>query len=260
MTSSMLRARAAIGALLLAGTLGFTTVAQAIAITNAGFENTTGLNEVNEFFFGQPVGWNFYDPSAIVLNNGNGPGIFTGTLQPNGVDFFNTTAPEGDLVGILFGFGTDAASAGVGEYGIEQTLGAVLEANTAYELTVEVGNITSGTGRNGDVFDLSGFPGYRVELLAGGVVIAQDDNSLVIPEAVFALSTVSFITGGAHAQLGQNLGIRLVNLNVAGATTAVDIEVDFDDVQLNATAVSAPGTLTLLALGLLAVGARKRLA
>ena len=40
--------------------------------------------------------------------------------------------------------------------------------------------------------------------------------------------------GAAHAQLGQSLGIRLVNLNVIdGAFPTADLEVDFDDVRLD---------------------------
>ena len=36
-------------------------------------------------------------------------------------------------------------------------------------------------------FDLSGFPGYAVQLLAGGVVVAEDHNTLAgsIPEGEF---------------------------------------------------------------------------
>jgi len=249
-------------ALLFAGSLSLAASAQAaaIAVVNPGFEDTTGLNgPTNEFFFGQPIGWDFYDPNTLIGNGAGSNGIFTGTLEPNGVDFFNTTAPEGDLVGILFGFG-DQPSAGAGEYGIEQTLAAVLQANTTYELSVEVGNIGSGTGLSGDFFDLSGFLGYRVELLAGNTTIAVDDNTLVIPEAEFATSTVSFTTGGAPALLGQNLGIRLVNVNgpPGGDDPNIDVEVDFDNVRLSATPVPAPTTLALLALGLAGIGFSRR--
>ena len=70
---------------------------------------------------------------------------------------------------------------------------------------------------NGEFFPLtlSGFPGYRVDLLAGGEVIAQDENSLAgsIDDGKFGTSTVPFITGSTHPQLGQALSIRLVNLN-----------------------------------------------
>ncbi|MEZ6148276.1 MAG: PEP-CTERM sorting domain-containing protein [Planctomycetaceae bacterium] len=222
-----------------------TARADLITITNAGFEDTSGQTVFNEFTFGTPAGWSLYDPNSIEPD----PGTFVGTLQPNGTDFFNSTAPEGNRVAILFNSGRE----GEGEYGFEQTLAATLQANTDYSLSVEVGNIASGFAQNGTFFNLDEFPGYRVELLAGGVVIAQDNNSLTIAEGEFATSTVNFSVGGAHAQLGQTLGIRLVNLNVipAGFTqgTSPDLEVDFDNVTLNATSVPEPATLWLMSFG-----------
>jgi uncharacterized protein (TIGR03382 family) len=66
--------------------------------------------------------------------------------------------------------------------------------------------------------------------------------------------------GAAHAQLGQSLGIRLVNLNVIdGAFPTADLEVDFDDVRLDATAISAPGSLVLFSLMFGVLLARRRL-
>ena len=39
-------------------------------------------------------------------------------------------------------------------------------------------------------------------------------NSLLIPEAEFLTSTLTVDIGASHANLGEALGIRLVNLNV----------------------------------------------
>lgn len=237
--------------------VGASTLALAAPLTvvNHGFEDTSGQTVFNEFTFGTPAGWQLYDPFGVEPDGGT----FVGTLLPNGVEFFNSTAPEGQRVAILFNSGRE----GEGEYGFVQTLAETLQANTAYELTVEVGNIASGTATNGDFFNLDEFPGYRVDLLAGGTVIASDVNSLVIPEGEFATSTVSFTTGAADALLGQQLGIRLVNLNVipAGFTqgTSPDLEVDFDDVALDATAVPEPGTLLLMALAGGCIAIRRRL-
>ncbi len=222
----------------------FVTQANAAVVTvvNDGFEDVTGQTVFNEFTFGTPVGWTIHDPGGVVPD----AGTFVGTLLPNGTDFFNSTAPEGNRVAIAFNSGRE----GEGEYGFLQTLSDTLQANTQYELTVQVGNIASGTATNGQFFNLDEFPGYRVDLLAGGVVVAQDVNSLSIPEGEFAVSTVSFTTGDAHAQLGQALGIRLVNLNLipAGFTqvTSPDLEVDFDQVQLSANSVPEPTTWVLL--------------
>ena len=237
-----------------AGVLGAAAMsasAAPVAVVNAGFEDTTGQSVFNEFTFGIPTGWTAYNPFGVIPGGGFGGGVFPGTLQPNGVDFFAQTAPEGDRVAILF---NEQPTGGTGEYGFEQTLGATLQANTNYTLTVEVGDIDSGFATNGAFFDLEGFPGYRIDLLAGGSVIVSDNNSLAgsLVEGLFSTATLSIDIGAAHALLGQNLGIRLVNLN--NPQGASDLEVDFDDVQLNATAISEPGMIALALLGLSALG------
>lgn len=225
-----------------------------VNVVNAGFEDTSGQTVFNEFTFGTPNGWQIYDPNNIT----GSPGVFTGTLEPNGVDFFDSVAPEGIKVAILF----NSSREGDGEYGYEQTLADVLQPNTRYELSVEVGNIGSGFASNGTFFDLSEFPGYRVELLAGGTVIAQDNNSLSIPEQQWDTSVVEYTSGASDALIGQPLGIRLVNMNVIpfGFTqaTSPDLEVDFDDIRLNSAAVPEPGSASILVLGLLTVLGSRR--
>ncbi len=217
-----------------------------IPIVNPSFEDTSGQTIFNEFTFGTPAGWSIYDPLGTVTAD---PGTFPGTLLPNGVDFFNSTAPDGDRVGILFNSGAE----GTGEYGFQQTLvGSTLQANTTYTLSVEVGNIASGFATNGVFFDLNEFPGYRVDLLAGGIVVAQDDDSLAINEGEFATSTVILNVGSTHAQLGTDLAIRLVNLNQVpiGFTpaTSPDLEVDFDHVRFDATSSIPEPSLALVSL------------
>ena len=224
-----------------------------IPVVNAGFEDISGESPFNEFTFGPLNGWDLYDPGNIT-DGGDGPDFFIGTLTPVEPDpignpgvytFFPAGAAEGIRVGIAFNFdGSD----GLGEYGLVQTLASTLQANTMYTLQVEIGNIASGTAVNNDFFPLDGFPGYRVDLLAGGVVVAQDNNSLAgtIPDGQFGTSTVNFSTGAAHPQLGQTLGIRLVNLNIEDPTFPnSDLEVDFDNVRLDAVAVPEPSSIFL---------------
>ena len=229
--------------------------AEVITVVNSGFENTSGSIIFNEFSFGAPPGWNLYDPNNVT-SNGDGPTYFIGTLRPasapNPTQFFTAGATEGQRVGIAFNF---ANSGGAGEYGFVQTLAATLQANSIYTLNVDIGNIGSGTAVNGDFFNLSGFPGYRVDLLAGGSVIAQDINSIggTIPNATFATSTLTFQTGATHALLNQSLGIRLVNLNTIDftnpTTQAADLEVDFDNVRFSSvTAVPEPSSLMLFSV------------
>ena len=135
-----------------------------------------------------------------------------------------------------------------------------MQANTRYELSVEVGNIGSGFATNNDFFDLSGFPGYRIDLFAidqflNETILVQDLETLVIPEAEFALATISVDIGAGHTAIGDTLGIRLVNLNeTRGVAGPPDLEVDFDDVRLNATAISEPGVAALALLGAIALG------
>jgi len=217
----------------------FTTWAAPLAVVNQGFEDITGESPVNEFTFGELNGWELHDPN-VITDNGDGPTFFIGTLtpfEPNpGVyAYFPAGAAEGQRVGIAFNFD---GSEGLGEYGLFQELGDTLQPYTTYTLEVEIGNIDSGTAISGQFFPLEGFPGYRVELLAGGVMLAQDDNSLAgaIPDGQFATSTVTYTTGGSNALFGQNLGILLVNLNQEDPSFPdSDIEVDFDDVRLDAS-------------------------
>lgn len=227
-----------------------------LSVANHSFENIAAESPYNEFTFGPLLGWAPYDPGAIT-GGGGGPTFFIGTLTPTVItdppnyEYFPTGAPDGSRVGIAFNF---FGSGGAGAYGLEQTLGDTLLPNTAYTLQVEIGNIASGRSVDGTVFDLDGFPGYRVDLLAGGDVLASDNNLLAgtIAEGTFATSTVGFTTGGSHLQLGQSLGIRLVNLNVVDPSApSADLEVDFDNVRLSAVPVPEPGVIALALAGLL---------
>ena len=228
--------------------LGFCSVvisaeAATVAVVNPGFEDVSGENLSNEFTFGALNGWDLYDPGSIT-SDGNGPTYFIGTLTPFEPDpignpgvytYFPAGAAEAERVGIAY---NARVSAGQGEYGLSQELNATLQPNTTYTLEVEIGNIDSGTALNGSHFTLAGFPGYRVELLAGGVMLEQDNNSLAgtIPDGQFATSMTTFTTGATHDLLGQNLEILLINLNQEDPSfPASDLEVDFDDVRLEAT-------------------------
>ena len=248
--------------------LGGPAGAAPIAVINPGFEDISGETVQSEFTFGALNGWDLYDPDGVA-GAGMGGGYFIGTLTPqpdpgNPGGFINFTdgALEGARVGIAFDFAGNDVGNGGGEYGFVQTLAAVLAANTRYDLSVGIGNIASGNSLASGFFNLDGFPGYRVDLLAGDEVIASDNNTLAgtIPEGEFRLSTVSFTTGVSHARLGEALAIRLVNLNVLDPTfPAADLEVDFDNVQLSAVVVPLPAMAPVVALLLAgAVSVRRR--
>lgn len=253
--------------------LGFANAVRAAPLTviNPGFEDISGETPSGEFTFGPLNGWDLYEdpgPPALDTSGGDGPTYFIGTLTPTDNvtpgtnEFFPAGAPEGSRVGIAFNFN---GSGGTGEYGMVQTLADVLEANTRYELSVQIGNIASGTATSNTFFPLNGFPGYRVDLLAGTTVLASDNNSLAgtIPEGEFTPTTVTFTTGDTHDDLGEQLGIRLVNLNVVDNSVAnpndQDLEVDFDDVSLTATVVPEPTAgLMAIVVGSLIATARHR--
>lgn len=243
-----------------------TALAAPVAVVNPGFENLSGEAVFNEFTFGPLTGWGLYDPAGIT-NGGAGNTFFIGTLTPFEPDpvaapgvFANIPAgaPEGARVGIAFNF---ASGGGQGEYGFQQTLATTLAANTRYTLDVDIINIASATSRSGQFFNLTGFPGYRVDLLAGDVLLAQDVNSLAgaLSDGQVGTSTVVFTSDAVHAALGLPLVIRLVNLNVTDATDpSADLEVDFDHVRLGAVSVPLPASALLFVSACVGLLRRRR--
>lgn len=220
-----------------------------LTVANAGFEDPFAPNgnfvAVNHNAF---PSWQAYDPFSILDDVSDAIGV----IMPAGTTYFPAGAPEGRNAALVFLDGGQT-----GEAGLQQTLAATLQPNTRYELSVAVGNIASGTGLPPSdqfgFFDLDGFPGYRIDIMAGTSVIASDNNSLSIPEGEFRTATLSIDVGAAHANLGENLGIRLVNLNFAGTAEAPAIEVDFDNVVFSATTVPEPAQIGLAAGASLAI-------
>lgn len=223
-----------------------------ITVNNAGFE--ANATPPGAFLILTPTGWTAYNPNGILNGNTNSIGV----IRPNlGGTFYPGGTTEGVNAALVYLAGPLVPGAVAG---LQQTLAAPLQANTNYTLRVDVGNIASGTSGPGSsdgggvFYNLNGFPGYRIELLAGAVVVAQDDNTLggTIPEGQFVTSTINFNPGAVHAQLGQPLTIRLINLKAPGTVPAPGIEVNFDNVRLTTTAapVLAPlATYTYDALG-----------
>lgn len=236
-----------------------------VIITNPGFEDITGVpTTYNEFTFGALPGWSLYDLNSVA-GAGTGATYYVGTLTPqilparDPVNYqnFPAGAYEGQRVGIAFNY----ANATPGnEYGLQQTLGATLASNTRYTLSVRIGNIATGWSVDNTLFNLNGFPGYRVDLLAGNTLLSSDNNSLdgSIPEGGWGLSTVVYESGIAPAGLNQNLRIRLVNLNLVDPSApSADREVDFDAVSLSAVPVPEP-SVTAMLIALLGLGSLLR--
>lgn len=235
-----------------------------LQVINPGFEADAAADGAFVVVAPAPSGWQPYDPTGMLAAS---PGLNAlGVIRPRlGHDYFPGGTTEGLNAALVFLAGPEA-----GEAGLQQTLAATLAPATVYTLRVDVGNIASGvslpgsSGGAGNFFDLDGFPGYRIELLAGNTVLAADSSSAgLIPEGAFRTATLSLdAAAAAPALLGQALGIRLVNLKAPGTPEVPNIEVDFDHVRLVATPVPEPGT-GLLMLGGLAcwalTGGRRRL-
>jgi len=185
-----------------------------------------------------PTGWTVYN--TVAQSNLRYFGVWNPAGTPSYVEPI-----DGANVGVVFLENTT----NIAEAGLQQTLSNVLQLSTQYTLTVRVGNFAPVTGAP---WDFTGFPGYRVDLLAGSAVIASDNNTLLPGEGRFLTSTVTLTTGLSHLNAGEILGIRLVSLNGTG------VEVNFDDVRLDATAVPEPSSAMLVAFaGLLAWQARR---
>jgi hypothetical protein len=172
-----------------------------------------------------PMGWQPYG----AIDNGSRS---VGALNPSSTQLYLDPAPDGRNVGVVFLLDRvgDPSYFANSAAGLQQTLTAVLAPSSEYTLTVAVGNIrTDGSPQH--PFDFNGFPNYRIDLLAGGQVLASDTNALMPGEGHFLQSTVKYTTGSQHPQLGLPLGIRLLNLN-----SAVGTEVNFDNVRLQRSA------------------------
>jgi len=188
------------------------------AVANPGFEaDAVADGQFNASI--TPAGWTRYDPAGILNGNNN----VVGVLNPTGSSLFADGAPEGSNVALVFLWNT--ANDG-NPAGLSQRLTTTrVEAETTYTLRVQVGNIAAAQDAP---YDLSGFPGYRVELLAGGDVLVADDDTLRPDDGEFAGSEISYTATASDAAIGAVLEIRLINLN----TPESGIEVNFDDVEL----------------------------
>ena len=164
-------------------------------VVNPGFEDPV-LPDAG-YQAGPPPGWNAYNDGII------------GVLNPTTADL-DGEAPEGENIGLT--------SSTTNEDGFAQILTSTFQADANYVLTAMVGNTLVNTN----------FPGYRVQLLAGGTILAEDDNSQIITKGAVATSTVSYTYDAADAgMVGQALEIRLLSKGLVAGE-----EVAFDDVRL----------------------------
>ncbi len=171
---------------------------EAITVLNPSFEQPAlGLCE----FGGENVGW----------TSVGGYGVWhTGTAGECFFDAYPNGVPDGVQTSFI----------NVSGGSIVQVLDEVLAPNTKYTLSVAV-------GRRDDHIIMQD---YKIELLAGMQIIAEDLGTLDPAPGTFEVSTICATTGASHPQLGQKLAIRLYLMQ--------GIQANFDDVHLEK---SAPG-------------------
>jgi hypothetical protein len=158
---------------------------------------------------------------------GGGSGIWNPALRGPFAGF-GGVAPEGENIAWTY---NEAIS---GFFGLAQVLTETFTADTEYTLSVYVGNFKG--------YD---FEGYKVQLLAGGNLLAEDDNSLTIAPDTFEFSTVVYTYDPNHINsVGEALEIRL--LAAPGEPCWDDIRLIADPPPPSLSAV--PVTLTLEAI------------
>jgi hypothetical protein len=153
-----------------------------------------------------------------VLTGGPGPpgqaGITGWVVGPQSGTFKASTNqyPNAPTTGLYCAYVGNNESSG----SILQTLGATVQANTTYILTVEV-------GARADYV----FTGYAASLLAGNVLLASGHKATPVG-GTFVTEVIVYQSGATPAQLGQPLQILI--------TSTGDGQVDVAGVSLTATA------------------------
>src|SRR5262249_46161837 len=95
---------------------------------------------------------------------------------------------------------------------IQQTLTTAAAAGTTYTLQVDVINRPNYSGHS-----------YFVELYAGSILLARDNNSLSPPVGGYLTSRLVYEVGASDPAIGQPLRIRIGGLN----------QTNFDNVRLS---------------------------
>jgi lysophospholipase L1-like esterase len=206
-----------------------------IPIANPSFEAPALADGALASGPGTLGGWSFSGTANTYL------GIFDPPAgsYPEAAGDGTPTGADGSNVAFLFNNGGPAETVTA-----TQVLAATLAPATNYALRVAIGRFLPD-----QPYAFSLWGGYRIELLAGGTVIASDSGSVDPPVGEFrdALASVSSATLDPGL-LGQPLAIRFFL-----ATTAAPRSTHFDDVRLTRSSAPAVPALSPAAAGGLAL-------
>ena len=187
--------------------------ADSLTILNHSFENGVmdAANRYGTTSDWEVGGYNISNAGVWIDDN-----LDADIYRPTTAEYTNPgVVPEGEKVAWVLG---------IADYdnGIRQILTSNLAPNLTYTLKVAIGNPA--------LYNVPPpAPNYRIELLAGGVLLASSTGSPPANDSAFKTATLTYSSGPSPAQAGQPLEIRLI--------TVVDpradfYEVDFDDVRL----------------------------
>jgi hypothetical protein len=213
-------------------TMAGLAMADEIVILNAGFEDPVIADGDWDY---EVPGWSpgYYDQNGTadptVWHDGTDI-VDAGAWNPDDeIGFPGGMAPEGQNVGYAISTHDETTDPiTIWDVGLSQVLADTLQADTEYVLSVQVGNAFY---NESDVT-----ADYRLELLAGGVLLKMDAGASPLA-GEWELQSLTFSTGNSPSQLGEPLEIRLIAQQYVDDDGFTDYEVDFDAVQLTADSI-----------------------
>ena len=198
-----------------------------LRIENTGFVNNVGV--IVPIVSPAPFGWDLVRPdgpvnyspsnSAVILDTSIGDFYLPGEAGTQVGGIFLTNSPDQLRVGL------------------RQRVGHRIQPGRTYELSVDVGDPMTDFVNFDSVYNLGGFPGYDIELHAGGELLATTaSDTLGGPEGTMSTITLTYDSNNAPpAAVGERLEIYLLNRNNTAGVTGLHGEVNFDNVTLSHT-------------------------
>ena len=183
-----------------------------INLVNASFENPYLEDTQGSFAIS---GWNVenIDPEDV--------GIGSHIENPGFASFYSTEI-----------HGRNVLTASNGEI-VSQTTNTYINDNTQYTLQVNIGNRG---------FSPEPWNGYLIQLWAGNTLLTEDNSTLLPSERSFLTTTIAYNSLNNNVLTGENLEIRLLSYN--------NLDVVFDNVTLDVTAVPLPASIWFFLSGL----------